>query len=258
MLGGCPEDGKVALVAAVAKGHVPAAPELVTDAARLVGGGGGGRNPELAMAGGRDASRSTRRSPAHGPSLACRRPRSLGRVLSGGSVPRAASRRRRDVTRAGAESGRVLGVDLGSRRIGVAISDDERLVASALAVLPAGSLPRRGPCAPVWPGLGGGGEPRRGRLAAVAFRWRRSCCPGCGRGLAELEVALPVPVECCDERYSTVIAQPRSAAGGARAKRRRQAGARWSDKVAAAAILQTWLDRESAARGGAGPTVQLR
>jgi alanyl-tRNA synthetase len=57
VLGGCPEDGKVSLVAAVRKGHEPAAPELVANAARVVGGGGGGRNPELAMAGGRDASR---------------------------------------------------------------------------------------------------------------------------------------------------------------------------------------------------------
>ncbi|MGC8626803.1 MAG: alanine--tRNA ligase [Acidimicrobiales bacterium] len=57
VLGGCPGDGKVSLVAAVEKGYVPAAPELVAKAARVVGGGGGGRNPELAMAGGRDASR---------------------------------------------------------------------------------------------------------------------------------------------------------------------------------------------------------
>ena len=55
VLGGCPEDAKVSLVAAVAKGHVPDAPELVAKAARVVGGGGGGRNPELAMAGGRGA-----------------------------------------------------------------------------------------------------------------------------------------------------------------------------------------------------------
>jgi alanyl-tRNA synthetase len=57
VLGGCPEEGKVSLVAAVAKGYVPNAPELVAKAARMVGGGGGGRNPELAMAGGRDATR---------------------------------------------------------------------------------------------------------------------------------------------------------------------------------------------------------
>jgi alanyl-tRNA synthetase len=57
VLGGSPEAGKVSLVAAVEKGFVLGAPELVSGAARLVGGGGGGRNPELAMAGGRDAAR---------------------------------------------------------------------------------------------------------------------------------------------------------------------------------------------------------
>ena len=54
---GSANEGKVALVAAVEKGFAVAAPELVAGAARTVGGGGGGRNPELAMAGGRDASR---------------------------------------------------------------------------------------------------------------------------------------------------------------------------------------------------------
>jgi alanyl-tRNA synthetase len=57
VLGGSPGDGKVALVAAVERGFSVPAPELVADAARLVGGGGGGRNPELAMAGGREVSR---------------------------------------------------------------------------------------------------------------------------------------------------------------------------------------------------------
>ncbi len=57
VLGGSPEAGKVALVAAVEPGHGLEAPRLVSTAARLVGGGGGGRNPELAMAGGRDVSR---------------------------------------------------------------------------------------------------------------------------------------------------------------------------------------------------------
>jgi alanyl-tRNA synthetase len=57
VLGGSPEAGKVALVAAVEKGFAVPAPELVSGAARLVGGGGGGRNPELALAGGRDVAR---------------------------------------------------------------------------------------------------------------------------------------------------------------------------------------------------------
>jgi alanyl-tRNA synthetase len=57
VLGGTPGDGKVSIVAAVEKGFPEPAPELVAGAARIVGGGGGGRNPEIAMAGGRDASR---------------------------------------------------------------------------------------------------------------------------------------------------------------------------------------------------------
>jgi alanyl-tRNA synthetase len=44
-------------VAVVAKGVSPSAPDLIGPAARTVGGGGGGRNPEQATAGGRDPSR---------------------------------------------------------------------------------------------------------------------------------------------------------------------------------------------------------
>jgi alanyl-tRNA synthetase len=57
VLGGTPDGEKVSLVALVAKGTEPTAPDLVGPAARIVGGGGGGKNPEQAMAGGRDASR---------------------------------------------------------------------------------------------------------------------------------------------------------------------------------------------------------
>jgi alanyl-tRNA synthetase len=54
VLGAVPEGGGVALVAAVQKDSGLAAPELIAGPARLVGGGGGGKNPELAIAGGRD------------------------------------------------------------------------------------------------------------------------------------------------------------------------------------------------------------
>ncbi|HET6964146.1 MAG TPA: alanine--tRNA ligase [Acidimicrobiales bacterium] len=57
VLGGSPDGDKVSLVAVLAKGVTPTAPELIGPAARTVGGGGGGKNPEQAMAGGRDASR---------------------------------------------------------------------------------------------------------------------------------------------------------------------------------------------------------
>ncbi|MBV9285544.1 MAG: alanine--tRNA ligase, partial [Acidimicrobiia bacterium] len=57
VLGGVPEGGGVALVAAVKKDSGLDAPALIAEAARTVGGGGGGKNPEMAMAGGRDATK---------------------------------------------------------------------------------------------------------------------------------------------------------------------------------------------------------
>ena len=137
-------------------------------------------------------------------------------------------------------TGRVLGVDLGSRRIGVAVSDDGRRVASALTVLDrrechledhsrlAGVIVETG-AALVVVGLplslsGGAGPAARAVLEEVA----------------ELQEVLDVPVECCDERYSTVIARRALAAGGRRPAARRAV----VDKMAAAAILQTWLDRQ--------------
>jgi alanyl-tRNA synthetase len=56
VLGGSPDGERAALVSAVAKGAGWEASDLITDAARLVGGGGG-RHPELATAGGRDPGR---------------------------------------------------------------------------------------------------------------------------------------------------------------------------------------------------------
>jgi putative Holliday junction resolvase len=155
--------------------------------------------------------------------------------------------------------GRVLGVDLGSRRIGVAISDDRRLVASALEVLPRGTSHAEDHAR-----LSGLVHETGANLVVVGWPLSLSGGPGpaaraVGEELAELEAALGVPVQRCDERYTTVIAQRALAAGGAKATRRRQARREVVDKVAAEAILQTWLDRERAAPAGAeaGPTAQF-
>ena len=56
VVGGTPDSGGVALVAAVAKGSGLDASRLIADAARTVGGGGG-RGADVAIAGGRDPSR---------------------------------------------------------------------------------------------------------------------------------------------------------------------------------------------------------
>jgi putative Holliday junction resolvase len=135
--------------------------------------------------------------------------------------------------------GRVLGVDLGSRRIGLAVSDDQRRVASALVMLP----------------RGGSREGDHARLAAVVLETGAnqvvvglplSLSGGTGPAaraveaeVEELRLALSVPVECCDERFSTIIARRALVAGG----RRPAARTAVVDKMAAAAILQTWLDR---------------
>ena len=106
VLGGSPDGAKAALVALVAKGSTPTAPELISGAARTVGGGGGGRHPEQAAAGGRDASR-------------------LDEALD--QVRRVDQRMK--------DTGRVLGLDLGSRRIGVAVTDSDQCLATGVQVL---------------------------------------------------------------------------------------------------------------------------
>ncbi len=55
VLGGEPDGGGAALVAAVTPGHSPTAGELIAEGAKAIKGGGG-KGPDLAMAGGKDPS----------------------------------------------------------------------------------------------------------------------------------------------------------------------------------------------------------
>jgi len=121
----------------------------------------------------------------------------------------------------------------------VAISDEERRVASALS-----TLSRGGSHAEDHIGLAGVVAGSGANLVVVGFPLSLSG----GRGPAatavlaeveELRLALDVPVELCDERFTTVVARQALAAGGRRPAARRAV----LDKTAAAAILQTWLDR---------------
>jgi alanyl-tRNA synthetase len=54
---GSPDGSRVALAVAVEKGSGLSAPELIGPAAKAVGGGGGGKDPLVAVAGGREASK---------------------------------------------------------------------------------------------------------------------------------------------------------------------------------------------------------
>jgi putative Holliday junction resolvase len=145
---------------------------------------------------------------------------------------------------------RVLALDLGARRIGVAVSDPEGTVATPIQTL----------------------ERSRDRarlhrdLAALVAEWEAdlvlvglpvaldgSIGPAAEAVLAEREelaAALGVPVEVHDERMTTRIADRALRERGdldARARRK------VVDATAAAVILQDWLDARRAERGGARP-----
>jgi putative holliday junction resolvase len=133
--------------------------------------------------------------------------------------------------------GRVLGVDLGERRIGLAVSDPLGITASPLAVLERTS---------------DRAADHRAILAAAHEAGAERIVVGLplslsgGEGPAARAVreeidaigALGLPVEAHDERLTTVTAERVLSAGGVRGRARRQR----VDKVAAAVILQSWLD----------------
>lgn len=154
--------------------------------------------------------------------------------------------------------GRVLGLDLGTRRIGVAVSDGRRVVASAYSVVHRRASHREDHLA-----LAAVVAETGAKLVVVGLPLSLSGSSGPAAQavtaeVEEMRAVFGVPLEYCDERFSTVVAQRALAAGGRRPAVRRA----MVDKVAAAAILQTWLDRQRGpagpARQGAGPSPQLR
>lgn len=139
---------------------------------------------------------------------------------------------------------RALALDLGDRRIGVAVSDADERVASPVTVLERTNDRQR----------------LHREIAALVEEWDADVLVvglplslDGGKGpaaikveaeVAELGKVVPVPIALHDERMSTVTAErllkERDLDGRARRK--------VVDMVAAAVILQDWLDR----RAGAG------
>lgn len=195
---------------------------------------------------------------------------------------------------------RALGVDLGERRIGVAVSDAGGILASPYTVI---ERSRPGGGGGGGAGGGGAGSGRPGsapvggsaELAALVAETGAEVVvvglplsldgrvgPAARAVLAEaraLAGVLPVPVETQDERLTTVTATqavgaPRAAGRGQAAGRRAGGGRRAGrdghadrdgragggrragldrrpvvDDLAAAVLLQSWLDRRRAERG---------
>lgn len=133
---------------------------------------------------------------------------------------------------------RVVGIDLGSKRIGVALSDPTRTLASPYTV-----IQRRGDRALDHKAIADIVEEAEAERVVVGLPLSLDGTMGPAAQAAaaeveELAAALPVPVETHDERLTTVTADKSMMERRMKADARR----RVVDKVAAAVMLQAWLD----------------
>lgn len=141
--------------------------------------------------------------------------------------------------------GRAVGIDLGTRRIGIAVSDSAGTVAT-----PRGTVVRSGDAerdrrtlvdliveeeaVTVVVGLPLSLDGSRGSAALAAEAEAAA--------LQDLLAGRDISVELFDERLSTVSAEQSLAAAGTRGRARRAV----VDRTAAAVILSAWLDGRSA------------
>jgi putative Holliday junction resolvase len=135
-------------------------------------------------------------------------------------------------------TGRVLAVDVGTRRIGVAVSDPTGTVASPLA-----TVPRRTPAEDAEALAALAAEHAATTLVVglpVTLAGREG--PAAKAVRAWLDVLAPLlpglDLQLADERLSTVAAERALVGGGVRRRARREV----VDQVAASVFLQTWLD----------------
>jgi putative holliday junction resolvase len=138
---------------------------------------------------------------------------------------------------AAAHGGRVLGLDLGDARIGVAISDPERRLAVSIGTIHVGQPPGelKAVAALV--------AEHDAKLVIVGHPRSMSGASGSKAQQAEafadaLRAVVPIPVELHDERLSTVEAERALREAGVKGQERR----RVVDRSAAAIILQSYLD----------------
>ena len=135
---------------------------------------------------------------------------------------------------------RIIGIDYGKVRTGLAVSDPLRIFASALDTVPTAKIidylqkyaiaERPVRFVVGWP-VNTDGSPCE-------------TVPGVQEMVARLSKAFPgVPVDYEDERFTTVLAHRAMIDGGMKKSQRRDKNS--VDKISAAIILQGWLDREN-------------
>jgi putative Holliday junction resolvase len=148
------------------------------------------------------------------------------------------------------ETGPALGLDYGTRRIGVAVSDEEGQFAFPAGVIERRSLAedlaairqiaeQRG-IRHVVLGLPLHMDGRAGDMAAAVRAFKE-----------QLQAATGLPVELQDERWTSAEAERAIRDAGGRKGRGRRGRAKGDvDAVAASILLRTWLERRRALAGG--------
>jgi len=142
--------------------------------------------------------------------------------------------------------GRVLGLDFGSRRIGVAITDSDQTVATGVAMIERGpdrsadhaaivGLVKEYDAVRVVVGLPVSLSGDNGAAAIAVLD-----------EVDELQRQVGVGVDTIDERFTTAAASSAMRQGGRSARAQRSV----IDQAAAAVLLQDWIDRRRP-RGGA-------
>ncbi|HUI08874.1 MAG TPA: Holliday junction resolvase RuvX [Bacteroidota bacterium] len=133
--------------------------------------------------------------------------------------------------------GRVMGIDYGSRRVGIAVSDPLRIATRGLGVLENG------------PDLTAAiAEQARGEevvLIVVGMPYAPDGGQGAkgeevARFIAALRAQVPVPVETWDESFTSGLARQALIDGGMKQKQRREKGR--VDEMAARLLLQEFLE----------------
>ncbi|MEO5723996.1 MAG: Holliday junction resolvase RuvX [Ilumatobacteraceae bacterium] len=136
---------------------------------------------------------------------------------------------------------RALGLDLGSKRVGVAVSDRSGTIASPLTIVSRSGSQRRDHAA-----IAAIVVEEEAEIVVVGLPLNMNGSTGAAataaiREASALATVVGVPVITFDERRSTVSADRAMIEAGMRAPARRKI----VDKVAAAVILQHWLDSRS-------------
>ena len=206
--------------------------DLVKQIAPLLGGGGGG-SPEVAVAGGKNPS---------GIDAALDEAR---RLTAGAWAP--VTDETQPISEVSTRPGRALGIDLGARRIGIAVSDSSGTLAT-----PRGTIVRSGDVARDRRALVDLAIEEEAVVVVVGHPRSLDGSRGPAALAAEEEARLleglleehGIRVELFDERLTTVSAHQQLRAGGVKGRNQRAV----VDQTAAAVMLMAWLDGRRAAR----------